>query len=108
MNYNEKEIGLISDATACASTAIDTAYALMRVLYEKYLEDKDGIRSLAFDAQNRIDILEGQLRGIYSMICETKRELDVFSFSESYLLNRDIEIALEKQEIIDLKKKMIA
>lgn len=104
MNYNQKEIGLIEEATMEASVAVDTAYSLIVLFSEKYLESDDSIRTLVYDAENRYSFLAGQVRAIYTMILEAKKKLDVFSCMDSPELNRSIMDALEVQEILRIKK----
>lgn len=105
MNYNRQNFDLINEATQEASIAINIAYSLISVFYENYLDTVDGARALAFDAENRFTLLEVQMRGIFEMICKTKKQLDVFSYSESDMLNSHIEKALEIQKIIEFKNK---
>ncbi len=103
-NYSKKEYVLISDAMGVASTHLNTAYDMLVMFWDKYIDSEKGNQSLADDILNDQHMVESFMRVIMDQLFEVKKELDVFVDCDSCALQYFFKEAIEKQKIISSYK----
>ena len=103
-NYTKNEYVLISDAMGVASTHLNTAYDILVMFWDKYIDSEKGNRALADDILNDQHMVESFMRVIMDQLFEVKKELDVFVDDDSHVLQYFFNEAKEKQKIISSYK----